>query len=113
MHVKGSGRKGRLFEVILTEMKMVRNNPLEMLEIKNYSNRKKSEVMDSLINGTEIPKERKWQHKYLKKYYNDNFNKINNKNLTDPRNSSNSKNNKTNNPSISRHNLYTLIKTQR
>ena len=41
-----------------------------------------------------------------------NFNKINNKNLTDPRNSSNSKNNKTNNPSISRHNLYTLIITQ-
>ena len=41
-----------------------------------------------------------------------NFNKINNKNLTDPRNSSNSKNNKTNNPSISRHNLYTLITTQ-
>ena len=68
MHVKGSGKKGRLFKVILTEMKMVRNNHLEMLEIKNY-NRKKSDVMDSLTNGTEIPEEGKGQNKYLKKYY--------------------------------------------
>ena len=36
---------------------------------KNYNNRKKSNVMNSLINGTEIPEERKGQNKYLKKYY--------------------------------------------
>ena len=48
--------------VILTEMKMVGNNHLEMLETKNYNNRKKSDVTDSL-NGTEIPEERKGQNK--------------------------------------------------
>lgn len=62
MHVKDPGKKGRLFKVILTEMKMVGNNHLEMLETKNYNNRKKSDVTDSL-NGTEIPEERKGQNK--------------------------------------------------
>lgn len=43
-------------------MKMVGNNHLEMLETKNYNNRKKSDVTDSL-SGTEIPEERKGQNK--------------------------------------------------